>query len=44
MQLPKYKRYFHKIKYTYFMIEEEKGFDKYIKILEKVSDIVKRKF
>ena len=42
--LPKYKRYFDKTKYTYFMIEKEKVFDEYMEILEKVSNIVKIKF
>ena len=42
--LPKCKRYFDKTKYTYFIIEEEKVFDKYMEILEKVSNIVNGKF
>ena len=29
ISLPKYKRYFDKTKYTYFMMEEEKVFDKF---------------
>ena len=34
--------YFDKTKYTCFMIEEEKVFDKYMEILRKVSNIVKK--
>ena len=40
--LPKYKRYFDKTKCTYSMIGEEKVFDKYMEILEKVSNILKK--
>ena len=35
--LPKYKRCFDKIKDTYFMIEEEKVFDKYMEIWKKIA-------
>ena len=37
-------RYFDQAKYTYFMIEEEKVLDKYMEILEKVSNIVKKNY
>ena len=39
---PKHKRYFDKTKYKCFMIEEGKAFDKYMEILEKVSNTAKR--
>ena len=39
-----YKRCFDKSKCMYFMIKDEKDFDKYIKISEKVSNIIKQKF
>ena len=39
-----YKRYFDKTKCMYFMIKDEKFFDKYMKIWEKVSNIIKNKF
>ena len=37
-----YKRYFDKTKCMYFMIEDEKLFDKYMKNSEKVSNIIKK--
>ena len=37
-----YKRYSDKTKCMYFMIEDEKIFDKYMTILEKVSHIIKK--
>ena len=37
-----YKRYFDKTKSIYFMIEAEDFFDKYMKIWEKVSTIIKK--
>ena len=37
-----YKRYFDKTNCMYFMIEDEKLFDKYMKNLEKVSNIIKK--
>ena len=39
-----YKRYFDKTKSMSFMIKDEKFFDKYMKIWEKVSNIIKNKF
>ena len=39
-----YKRCFDKIRCMYFKIEDEKFFDKYMEILEKVSNIIKNKF
>ena len=43
---PKTEKYksFDETKYTYFMIEEESVFDKYMTILGKVSNTIKRKF
>ena len=38
-----YKRYFDKTKCMYFMIKDENFFDKYINILEKVSNIIIKK-
>ena len=38
-----YKRYSDKTKCMYFMIKGEKNFDKYVTILEKVSNIIKKK-
>ena len=35
-----YKRYFDKTKCMYFMIKDEKNFDKYMTIWEKVSNII----
>ena len=35
-----YKRYIDKTKCMYFMIKDENNFDKYMKIREKVSDII----
>ena len=37
-----YKRYSNKTKYMYFMIKDEKIFDKYITIWKKASDIMKK--
>ena len=37
-----YKRYFDKTNCMYFMIEDEKLFDKYMKNSEKVSNIIKK--
>ena len=39
-----YKKYFDKTKCMYFMIKDEKIFDKYMKILEKVSKIRKKSY
>ena len=39
-----YKINFDKMKHMYFMIEDEIFFDKYMKIWEKVSNIIKNKF
>ena len=39
-----YKRYSDKTKYMYFKIKDEKPFDKYMTIWEKVSNMIKRKF
>ena len=39
-----YKIYFDKTKWMYFMIEDEKLFDKYMKNSEKVSNIIKEKY
>ena len=38
-----YKRYSDTTKCMYFMIKDEKKFDKFITILEKVSNIIKKK-
>ena len=35
-----YERYFDKTKYMYFTIKDEKLFDKYMKITEKVSNMI----
>ena len=43
-EMSKYKRYSNKTKYMYFMIEDEKSCDKYIKIWEKFSNIIKEQF
>ena len=37
-----YKRYSDKTKCMYFMIKDEKMFDKYITIWEKVSNVIKK--
>ena len=37
-----YKRYSDKTKCMYFMIKDEKIFDKYVTIWEKVSNIIKK--
>ena len=37
-----YKRYFDKTKCMYFMIKDGNIFDKYMKIWEKVSNIIKK--
>ena len=42
-EMSKYKRYSDKTKCIYFMIKDEKTFDKYMKIWEKVSHIIKEK-
>ena len=39
-----HKRHSDKTKYMYFMIEDEKMFDKYMAIWEKVSNIIKTNF
>ena len=39
-----YKRNFDKTKCMYFLIKDEKCFDKYIEIWEKVSNIIKKEF
>ena len=36
-----YQRYFDKTKCMYFMIKDEKFFNKYMKVWEKVSNIIK---
>ena len=38
----KYKINFYKNRHIYFIIKEEKVFDKYMEILEKVNDIIKK--
>ena len=37
-----YKRYSDKTKCMYFMIKDQKVFDKYMKFLERVSNIIKK--
>ena len=37
-----YKRYSDKTKCMYFMIKDEKVFDKYMTIWEKVSNVIKK--
>ena len=39
-----YKRYFNKTECIYFMIKNEKTFDKFMNIWEKISNIIKSKF
>ena len=39
-----HKRYFEKTKCMYFMIKDENNFNEYMKIWEKVSNIMKNKF
>ena len=39
-----YKRNFDKTKCMYFLIKDEKCFDKYIEIWEKISNIIKKEF
>ena len=39
-----YERYFDKTKYMYFTIKDEKLFDKYMKITENGSNMIKNKF
>ena len=39
-----YERYFDKTKSMYFTIKDEKLFDKYMKITEKGSNMIKNKF
>ena len=39
-----YKRRFDETRHIYFFIKEEKVFIKYMKILEKVRNIIKTKF
>ena len=40
--MSKYKRYFDKIKCTYFVIKDENFLDKYMKIWENVSNMIKK--
>ena len=37
-----YKRYSNKTKYMYFIMKDEKCFDEYMTIWEKVSNIIKK--
>ena len=39
-----YKRYFFEAKFIYFMIKDKTFFDKYMKIWEKVTNIIMNKF
>ena len=41
-EMSKHKRYSDKTKFMYFMIKEEKNFDKYMTICEKVCIIIKK--
>ena len=41
-EMSKHKIYSDKTKFMYFMIKEEKNFDKYMTICEKVCNIIKK--
>ena len=41
-EMSKYKRYFDKIKCMYFVIKDENFLDKYMKIWENVSNMIKK--